>query len=126
MDNQLLTAGLSRYIRVFDPAAIAESTSVDGEPIDIKVTHEGAECEGSRYLVRAIRADAWDAIVALLLALSADDDDQFHAVMCECRRFSNSRPEIDGLDDLEIHDAISRHSVRHNIGNWLACTSRMD
>jgi Family of unknown function (DUF6178) len=124
MDDQLLTAGLSRYIRVFDPAAIAESTSSDGEAIDIDVTpHAGPECELGGYLVRAIRADGWDAVVALLLALDADCPDRFHAVMRECRRLSNSRPEIDGLDDLLmepeqlLHDvALDRERRRSQLG----------
>jgi hypothetical protein len=99
MDEHLVAAGLSRYVRVFDPAAIAASP--DGEPPDIDVTsHEGPECEVGGYLVRGITADAWDTIVALLLALDADDHDRFHVVMRECRRLSNSAPEVDGLDDL--------------------------
>jgi hypothetical protein len=44
MDEHLVVAGLSRYVRVFDPAAIA--TTLDGEPPDIDVTsHGGPECE---------------------------------------------------------------------------------
>ena len=112
MDDHLLTAGLSRYIRVFDPAAIAETTYLDGEVIDYDLTpHGGPEREVGGYLVRAIRADAWDAIVAVLLALDADDPDRFHAVMSECRRLSNSRPEIDGLDDLLMEPEQLLHDV---------------
>ena len=99
MDEHLVVAGLSRYVRVFDPAAIA--TTLDGEPPEIDVTsHQGPECEVGGYLVRGITADAWDAIIALLLALDADHHDHFHAVMRKCRRLSNSTPEVDGLDDL--------------------------
>ena len=99
MDEHLVVAGLSRYVRVFDLAAIA--TTLEGEPLDIDVTpHRGHECEVGGYLVRGITSDAWDAIVALLLALDADHHDRFHAVMRECRRLSNSTPEVDGLDDL--------------------------
>jgi hypothetical protein len=99
MDEHLVVAGLSRYVRVFDPAALV--TTVDGEPLDIDVPSQpGPECEVGGYLVRGITADAWDAIVALFLALEADHQDRFHAVMRECRRLSHSTPEIDGLDDL--------------------------
>jgi hypothetical protein len=52
------------------------------------------------YIVRARRPDAWDAIVALLIALDARHGSYFHTVMRECRRLSNSRPEVDGLDNL--------------------------
>src|SRR5207248_2832718 len=58
------------------------------------------ECEVAGYIVRARRADAWDAIVTLLVALDAEHCHYFHAVMQGCRCLSNSRPEIDGLDDL--------------------------
>jgi Family of unknown function (DUF6178) len=99
MDEHLVVAGLSRYVHVFDPAAIA--TTLDGEPPDIDVTsHGGPECEVGGYLVRGITADAWDAIIALLLGLDAEHPDRFHAVMRECRRLSNSTPEVDGLDNL--------------------------
>ena len=92
MDEHLVVAGLSRYVRVFDPAAIA--TTLDGEPPDIDETsHRGPECEVGGYLVRGITADAWDAIIALLLALDADHHDRFHAVMRACRRLSDSTPE---------------------------------
>jgi len=49
--------------------------------------------------VRARRADAWDAIVTLLVTLDTEQNHYFHAVMQGCRRLSYSRPEIDGLDD---------------------------
>ena len=36
----------------------------------------------------------------LLVTLEIEHHDDFHAMMQGCRRLSNSRPEIDGLDDL--------------------------
>jgi hypothetical protein len=110
MDEHLVVAGLSQYVRVFDPAAIA--AIVDGEPLDIDVPpHTGPECVVGGYLVRGITTDAWDAIVALLLALEADHHDRFHAVMRECRRLSNSTPEVDGLDDLLMEPEQLLHDV---------------
>jgi hypothetical protein len=100
LDQDLVIAGLSRYLRVFYPAAIAPSASGDDEPIDMGATpSDDLECEVGGYLVRAIRAEAWDAIVALLLALDADYHNCFHAIMRGCRRLSNSTPELDSLDD---------------------------
>jgi hypothetical protein len=110
MDKNLVIAGLSRYVRVFDLAAIV--TTVDGESPDIEVTsHQGPECEVGGYLVRGITADAWDAIVALLIALDADHSDRFHAVMRECRRLSNSTPEVDGLDNLLMESEQLLHDL---------------
>ncbi|HUP40575.1 MAG TPA: DUF6178 family protein [Vicinamibacterales bacterium] len=99
MNRHLVVAGLSRYVRVFDPAVMV--TTVDGEPLDLDPdAHQGPEREVGGYLVRGMTFDGWDAIVALLTALDADDPDRFHAVMQECRRLSNSAPEVDGLDEL--------------------------
>ena len=69
------------------------------------------ECEVGGYIVRARRTDAWDAIVTLLLALDAEHGNYFHAVMQDCRRLSNSRPEIDGLDDLLLAPEQHLHDV---------------
>jgi hypothetical protein len=81
------------------------------------------ECEVAGFIVRARRADAWDAIITLLVALDAEHGDYFQAVMQGCRRSSNSRPEIDGLDDLllapeqHLHDvAIERERRRSQQG----------
>src|SRR4029079_9745881 len=81
------------------------------------------ECEVGGYLVRAQRTDAWDAIVTLLVTLETEHNHYFHAVMQGCRLLSNSRPEIDGLDDLlgapeqHLHDvAIEREQRRARHG----------
>jgi hypothetical protein len=102
MDPQLVIAGLSRYVRVFDPSAVAPPVSSDDDVMDVvDVTPHGEfDCEVGGYLVCATRGDAWDAIVALLVALAADHQDCFHTVMRGCRRLSNSMPEVDGLDEL--------------------------
>ena len=124
LDEHLVIAGLSRYVRVFDPSSFLPTAATDDEPIERNVTPPGGvECEVGGYLVSAIRTDSWDAIVALLLALEADHGDCFHAVMRGCRRLSNSMPEVDGLDDLLmepeqlLHDvAIDRENRRSRQG----------
>ena len=101
MDESLAIAGFSRFLHVYDQASFAPSFSSDDEHIDADATAHGVlEREMGGYVVRAIRGDAWDAIVATLVALEADHRDRFHAVMRGCRRLSNSTPEIDGLDEL--------------------------
>jgi hypothetical protein len=101
IDEKLVAAGLSRYIHVFDPASFAPSASTDDEPIDAGTARpDGPACEVGGYVVVARRPDSWDAVVALLRALDVDHADYFHAVMCGCRRLSNSPREIDGLDNL--------------------------
>jgi hypothetical protein len=152
LDKDVVIVGLSRYVRVFDPGifeptaqsddepmdrheAMREGDSMDvGEAMDVESLHADEapmrdwsghrlECEVGGYIVRARRTDAWDAIVTLLLALDAEHGNYFHAVMQDCQRLSNSRPEIDGLDDLllapeqHLHDvAIERKRRRSQQG----------
>ena len=129
LDKNLVVAGLSRYVRVFDPGIFEPTAQSDDEPTDRhEAMREGdsmdaddapvhdssgdwLECEVGGYIVRARRADAWDAIVTLLLALDAEHGNYFHAVMQGCRRLSNSRPEIDGLDDLLLAPEQHLHDV---------------
>jgi len=112
LDQHLVIAGLSRYIHVFDPAVVAQPES-DDESIRDEVDDKNVtpECEVGGYLVRASRADTWDAIVALLLALDNAHQECFHAVMRGCRRLSNSIPEVDGLDDLLMEPEQLLHDV---------------
>jgi hypothetical protein len=148
LDKDLVIVGLSRYVRVFDLGIFEPTAQSDDEPAD---RHEsmregdamhadgardhdsrgGLECELGGYIVRARRADAWDTIVALLFALDAEHGNSFHAVMQGCRRLSNSRPEIDGLDDLlqtpeqHLHDvAIARERRRSQHGYATAADAR--
>ena len=118
LDRNLVVAGLSRYVRVLDPGIFEPTAQSDDERTDrYEAMREGdalyandptlhdpgspaLECEVGGYLVRARRLDAWDAIIALLVALDAEHGDYFHTMMQGCRRLSNSSSEIDGLDDL--------------------------
>ena len=129
LDKHLVIVGLCRYLRVFDPGTFEPTASSDDEPTDrhemmnSETNGDVLECEVGGYLVRARRTDAWDAIVALLVTLESEHHHDFHAVMQGCRRLSNSRPEIDGLDDLlmaseqHLHDlTIERERRRSRQG----------
>jgi hypothetical protein len=129
LDKHLVIVGLSRYLRVFDPGTFEPTESSDDELMDrnemmnSETSGHVLECEVGGYLVRARRTNAWDAIVTLLVMLNTEHNHYFHAVMQGCRRLSNSRPEIDGLDDLltaseqHLHDvAIERERRRSRHG----------
>jgi hypothetical protein len=129
LDKHLVIAGLSRYLRVFDPGTFEPTESSDDEPIDrhekmnSETSADVLEYELGGYLVRARRTDAWDAIVALLVTLETDHNHDFHALMQGCRRLSNSTPEFGGLDDLllapeqHLHDlAIERERRQSRLG----------
>src|SRR5688572_20736064 len=140
LDQNVVVNGLSRYVRVFDPGIFEPTAQSDDEPMDRReamhegdsidvgaaldaasmnaddsggheVSSEALECELGGYIVRARRVDGWDAVVTLLAALEAEQGDYFHAVMQGCRRLSNSRSEIDGLDDLLLAPEQHLHDV---------------
>jgi hypothetical protein len=125
LDTHLVIVGLCRYLRVFDPGIFEPTAQSDDEPTDRhEAMREGGggwlESEVGGYQVRARRTDAWDAIVTLLVTLETEHHHYFHAVMEGCRRLSNSRPEIDGLDDLlmapeqHLHDAAIERERRRS------------
>lgn len=137
LDESLVVAGLSRYVRVFDPGTFEPTESSDDERRDRRETLRSeadgdlGESEVGGYLLRARRTDAWDAIVTLLVALETEHPHSFHAVMRGCRRLSNSRPEIDGLDELlaaaeqHLQDvAIERERRRSQRGYATAADAR--
>ena len=108
MDQSVVVAGLSRYIRVFDPGIFLPAAE-DMEPIPRSA--QTPEFEIGGYVIRARRPAAWDAVIAVLVALDAEHPDCFHGVMRGCRRLSNSRPEVDGLDDLLMAPEQLLHNV---------------
>ncbi len=109
MDQELVVAGLSHYVRVFDPGVFEPTFSSDDERPDVRSGHVESEVGG--YVVRAKTAHAWDAIVGLFVALSDDRPECFHALMQGCQRVSKSAPEIDGLDDLMLEPEQQLHDV---------------
>ena len=102
MDAGLVTTALAQHALVFDCAAVAPPTSDGEEVVAARSVHDGLGCEVGGYLVLAKGTESWDAIAAVLAALEAEHNECFHQVMRGCRSLSNSRPEIDGLDDLPL------------------------
>jgi Family of unknown function (DUF6178) len=100
LDVDLVIAGLAQHVLVFDRAAIAEYETTDGERIPGARSEDGLTADVGGCVIIARRADAWDAIVEVLMSLEAERRDYFHQVIRGMRALSNSRPEIDGLDDL--------------------------
>jgi hypothetical protein len=101
MDVDLVVAGLSRHVLVYDRAAVTPYETLDGEQIEpSRADDDGLTFDMGGSLVVARRADSWEAIIEVLLALGAGHRDYFHQVMKGCRSLSNSGREVDGLDDL--------------------------
>jgi hypothetical protein len=133
LDPQLLVTALSRHVRVFDSAAVAPYMTLDGTEVRSAcgARDDGVSCDIGGYTMTALRADAWDAIVALLNELAVTQPDDFAVVMNECVRLSSSRPEGDGLDDLLAVDeqasfdaAVTREQRRARLGYVTAADAR--
>jgi len=100
-DRSLAVTALSRFVRVLDPGVLEPTEWTDDERRDdVLFVPDGLTAEVGGYIVQALREDTWNAIVGLLVELSAGDAECFHALMGGCRRLSNAGHERDGLDDL--------------------------
>ena len=101
MNPGLVVTGLSSQIRVFDAATFSPGGEPSGADVTVNAFRErDLHVEIGGYLLVARQADAWNAIVDVLLALHEDEEQAFHRLMRECRRLSNAGFELDGLDDL--------------------------
>lgn len=130
MDPTLATLGLSRHIRVFDPGALLSPLfGTDDEGAFDTGRHGGDEAAIGGYVIRARGDTAWDAITGLLTALADEHPDAFRALMRGCRGLSDSRPEIDGLDDLlskadqAVHDAAAARESRRTARGYLSAAN---
>jgi hypothetical protein len=101
LDVDMMIAAFGQHVRVFDSAAAAPYTTTDGDECETGLVPEDVPaCEVGGYTLVPRRAASWDAVVAVLVALDAEHGAYFHRLMAGCRGQSNSRPEVDGLDDL--------------------------
>jgi len=101
LDAGLVIAALSQHVRVFDCAAVTSFMLLDGEESLTGSRMDGLpRCDVGGFVVVAARSEYWGAITDVLAALEEEHGARFHQIMCGCRRLSNSRPEVDGLDDL--------------------------
>lgn len=98
--HDLASAGLAQYVRVFDPGVFEPTAQSDDEQVGWDREPDGLSSEVGGYVVHARRAEAWDAILTLLIALDTHCPACFHSLMRGCRRLSNDGREVDELDDL--------------------------
>ena len=101
LDLSLVIAAFAQQVRVFDRAVVEPYISLAGELTPTGyASSERTRCDVAGYTVFARRADAWDAVTAVLTALAETHGDFFDRVMRGCVRLSDTGREIDGLDDL--------------------------
>ncbi|MBI1759910.1 MAG: hypothetical protein HYR56_00600 [Acidobacteria bacterium] len=105
MDAELVISGLAQHALVYDRAAVTPYETLEGELITfyadaISAFDNGLSFEAGGYLLLAKRADSWEAIVEVLMALGETHPGYFNQVLHGCIRLSNTGFEDDGLDDL--------------------------
>lgn len=132
LDPTLVIVGLASQIAVFDPGVFAPATEMTGAEVVINPTLDGRlHAAIGGYIVAANETESWDTLVAVLTALEEHHRPQFDRLMRGCRRLSNSKPELDGLDDLlasgkQVHFdlAIGREQRRGDRGFVAAAQAR--
>lgn len=101
MNPDVVIAALAQHVRVQHCAAIATYMTTDGELMTPpRAPTGGTVCEIGGCVVEATRADAWDAIVALLICLDAEHPEFSGRVLDGCVRLSDAGAEVDELVDL--------------------------
>lgn len=101
IDANLVVAGLSPNITVFDAAVFSPAGETSGAAAVLNEGRErGLHVEIGGYLVVARKGDAWDSIVQLLITLDEQHHETFRRVMQSCCTLSNSGFELDGLNQL--------------------------
>jgi hypothetical protein len=92
-----LVAGFAHHVVVFDVAAVSTYETSDGTQLDYsRPVRNRVGCEIGGYHVAATRQDAWDAIVAVLVAIDIEYPDRFVELMRAVRSRSHSPRELDG------------------------------
>jgi hypothetical protein len=118
LDADLVAAGLSRHVAVFDPVAVSEFTTLDGERMRHRTVRGERNAEVGGYVLEARRTSAWDAILELFEHLASDHGPCFGRVMRRCLRLSNAGHEIDGSyqllgeRDQQLFDLASEREAR--------------
>ncbi len=105
LDPDFVIEGFARHLKVFDFAAVAPYTTLDGEQMSGRET-EGRVCELGGYVIEAKRESAFEPLVDLLAFLSSEYGSYFARLMRGCVRLSNGAREHDGhllLDEDEQH-----------------------
>lgn len=96
-----IVAGLAQHVRIFDHSAVASYETSDGDTWDYSApVRDRVGCEIGGFHIAATRGDAWDAIVAVLVAMDTDHRDAFVRLMRAVRSRSHSRREADGFHSL--------------------------
>jgi len=126
LDIELVIAGFASHVTVFDYAAVAPFTTLDGDQTSGRPFDGRLAAHIGGYVIVARRTLAWEAIVDLLASLDAERPGDFHRLMRGCVQLSNGAREIDGLDDLldereqDVFDLMADREARRDDRGYVA------
>lgn len=101
MDFDVVVGGLADHVSVFDSAAVAPFTSIDGEEVAGRRFIGAQVYEIGGFVIEGRSSPAWDAIVDLLVHLHDSERRFFAAIMRGCVALSDGAGEADGFHALQ-------------------------
>lgn len=105
MDVGLVATALVQHVRIIDPVAVTPFTTLEGDQANPGYWLDDSSCcEVAGYVILPKRDAFLSAITSVLNALADAHATYFNQLMQTCCRWSNSRPEIDALEDLPAAD----------------------
>ncbi len=113
MDFDLVTAALTRHVLVLGPGspgaggAAGDAGPDESDPDEAaraarveQALEDGLACDFAGYRVVARRAESWDALLAVLVALDSDHHLFFSRLMRRCHRISAESLEGGGFEEV--------------------------
>ena len=125
LDLQLVVAGFSQHVLVFDLAAVMPYTTLDGNDIAGRSFDNASTADVGGFVVEARRPDAWDTIVSMLAVLNVERPEYFRRLMRACVALSSGEREEDAshslLDDRnqDLFDLASSRDARRDAAGYV-------
>ena len=114
LDPAVVATALSAHISAFDLGTLEPSFASDDErehhPI-MRAVDADVIAEIGGYRIVPKRHEVWDAIVEVLIALDATDQQAFHRLLGRCRSLSSDGWERDELHDRLLDSAQNAYDV---------------
>jgi hypothetical protein len=105
MDVGLVATALVQHVRIIDRVAVTPFTTLEGDQANPGYWLDDSSCcEVAGYVISPKRDAFLGPITSVLNALADAHANYFDQLMRTCCRLSNSRPEVDALEDLPAAD----------------------
>jgi hypothetical protein len=100
MEIEVVVAGLADHVAVFDAAAVAPFTTLDGEAVEARPHNGHLVTEIAGFVLHARRPQYWEAVIELLTTLRGERPALLARLLRGCVALSDGDREQDGCDAL--------------------------